>query len=106
MTTCLIPTPAIAGCASCESLLHGAVLCAVPVPPGEKCIIPECKRQRYTDGSVTHPYCSQSHAEEGRKRGIFCELLQFVLNLTAITVLYIFYLHPSLHLYLCLSVCM
>ncbi len=104
MTTCLIPTPAIAGCASCESLLHGAVLCAVPVPPGEKCIIPECKRQRYTDGSVTHSYCSKSHAEEGRKRGIFRELLQFgmKLNRNHSSVL----ISLSISIPLCLSVCL
>ena len=80
------------------------MLCAVPVLPGEKCIIPECKRRRYTDGSVTHWYCSKSHAEEGGKRGIFRELLQFGMKLNqnhcSVSI------SLSISILLCLSVCL
>jgi hypothetical protein len=37
----------------------------------ETCIIPECHRRRYKDGTITHPYCSRNHAEEGKRRQIF-----------------------------------
>ena len=43
---------------------------SVALLEGEKCIIPECHRRRYKDGTITHPYCSRSHAEEGKRRGI------------------------------------
>ena len=46
-------------------------LYAETVAPEEKCIIPECMRKRYSDGSVVHHYCSKSHADAGRQRGIF-----------------------------------
>ena len=75
MNACLPHTSCLYLC-----VLAGVVLCAVPVPPEEKCIIPECRKRRYTDGSVVHHYCSKSHADEGRKRGIFRELW-FVLKL-------------------------
>ena len=50
------------------------VLHAEPLPPEEKCIIPECTNRRYTEGSVRHQYCSKYHAEEGRRRGIYRKL--------------------------------
>ena len=88
----------------------GAVLCAVPVPPGEKCIIPECTRKRYTDSSMTHHYCSRSHADEGKKRGIFCESLFVVkqLKLHQSSYFQIYSTSPSYSLYtcVCLSVCL
>ena len=47
---------------------------AESVASEEKCIIPECRRKRFSEGSVVHYYCSKSHADEGRKRGIYRKL--------------------------------
>ena len=51
--------------------MYTGIFFAVSLPEGEKCIIPECHRRRYKDGMITHPYCSRSHAEEGKRRQIF-----------------------------------
>lgn len=39
----------------------------VPIPPEEKCIIPECDKRRYPE----HPFCGKTHAEEGKTREIY-----------------------------------
>ena len=49
-------------------------LCTETVAPEEKCIIPECMRKRYSDGSRVYHYCSKSHADAGRQRGIYRKL--------------------------------
>lgn len=68
-------TMTYASCLLCEVYVVMLVVVSYtePVPPGEKCIIPECTRKRYSDGSVAYHYCSKSHADAGRQRGIYRE---------------------------------
>ena len=59
---------------TCVATFSSCVACAGPLPPKEKCIIPECTNRRYVKDSVVHRFCSQLHAEEGRRRGIYGKL--------------------------------
>ncbi len=37
------------------------------------CIIPGCQKLKYVDSSAgaTHDYCGKSHADEGKRKGIY-----------------------------------
>ena len=37
----------------------------------DQCIIPGCHKRRCIEGDVRHPYCSKTHADEGKRRKIF-----------------------------------
>ena len=44
----------------------------------DQCIIPGCHKMRFIEGDVRHPYCSKTHADEGKRRKIF---RKYILNL-------------------------